>query len=504
MAADLLTEPRRNGPPSGSAARGVAVTTVALMAGRLLTLVAGIVTVALASRYLGLRPFGALTTGMAYAALFAVMTDLGLSTVVTREVSRDPDNEHQVLGTGLGIGFLLAVVAISLGLGLMTVVYGGPGNAAVRQAIVILLVQVLVAPLTGISRAFFTARQRGYVIAVGDGTLSVGMAVFTAIAVVLGLGYHAVLIGIGASYVVQALVLTAIALRAGARMRPGRWGGLRLIALALPLGGVLLLNYLYFRLDVLLLSWLKGDVDVAVYGLAYRVLEGLMVLPSYLMLALFPTIVRNEDDRPRLAAIVGVALSGMEAAALGMAALMAIFSREIVLVIGGAEFYRAAPVLAVLAVALAISYLNGVYGGALMALGRQRILLWLSLAPLVVNLIANLALIPPLGVDGAAIAVVLSEIVGFVVIRTYYVRVAGAPIAVKHGRILVAATVLVALAVAKFTLDLHSAPLAVALVGGTVGALLYARALLLLGAVPSAILEHLPLPDLILQTRRRR
>jgi len=61
--------------------------------------------------------------------------------------------------------------------------------------------------------------------------------------------------------------------------------------------------------------------------------------------------------------------------------------------------------------------------------------------------------------------------------------------------------VFAALAVVKFAADLHSAPLAIALVGSAVGAVLYAGALLLLGAVPSAILEHIPLPDPFLRPR---
>lgn len=504
MAPDLGTEPRAARPVADGGGRAVATTTGALMFGRVLTLVAGIVTVGLASHYLGLRPFGALTTGMAYAALFAVMTDLGLSTVVTREIARDPENEHHVLGTALGIGFLLALAAIGLGLGLMGLIYGGLHNAATRQAIVILLVQVLVAPLTGVTRAFFTARQRGYLIAAGDVTLSVSMATFTAIAVLGQLGYRTVVFAIGASYVAQALVMSTIALGAGARVRPVRGGSLRLIALALPLGGTLLLNYLYFRLDVLLLSWLKGDVDVAVYGLAYRVLEGLMVLPTYVMLALFPIIARSENDRPRLAATTGVALAGLEPAAVGMAALVAIFSPEIVVILGGHKYHSAAPVLAVLALALAISYLSGVYGNALMALGRQRTLLWISLGPLLVNLIANLGLIPPLGVNGAAIAVVISEVVGLLAVRAYYVRVAGPPSRPAHARILIAGLPLAAMAALKFGLGIHTAPLLVVLVGGALGAVLYAGALLLLGAVPSAILDQIPLSHRLPKPLRRR
>jgi O-antigen/teichoic acid export membrane protein len=489
---------------TGVEARGVAVTTAALLFGRVLTLVAGIVTVGLVSHYLGLVDFGALTTAMAYAALFAVMTDLGLSTVVTREIARDPENEHHVLGTALGIGLALALVAVALGLALMTLIYGGHENTPTRQAIVILLVQVLVAPFTGVARAFFIARQRGYLIAAGDVTLSAGMAVLTGVVAAAHLGFRAVAIAMAGGYVLQAAVMGAIAVRAGARARPARRGSWRLIGLALPLGGTLLLNYLYFRLDVLLLSWMKSDVAVGRYGLAYRVLEGLMVLPTYVMLALFPAIARSENDRPRLAATVGAALAGLEPAALGMAGLMAIFSREIVVVLGGPKYAAAAPALAILAVALAISYLSGVYGNALMALGRQRTLLWLSFGPLVANLVFNLALIPAFSVNGAAIAVVVSEIVGLFVIREYYVRIAGTPAAVRHAPILAAGVVLGALAAVKFALDLKSAPLAVVLVGGSLGSVLYAAALLWLGAVPPVILDQIPLSDRFLKALTRR
>jgi O-antigen/teichoic acid export membrane protein len=462
--------------------------------GRGIALVAGIATITLASRYLGLVHFGALTAGMAYSSLFALVTDLGLSTVATREIARDPARERDVLGNVLGMGMLCAVASAGLGLLLMEVVYGGSRDGATRQAIVILLAQVFAAPLTGAARAFFTARQRGYLIAFGDLALAFGMAVFTAIAVAGHLGYHAVVIAITGGYIAQAAVMALVALAGGIRFGYDRRSSVLLVRMALPLAGTLLLNYLYFRLDVLLLSWIKTDVDVARYGLAYRVLEGLMVLPGYVMLALFPTIARSEGDRHRLAATVGAALGGLEAIALPIAALLAIFSPEIVVLLGGQKYAAAAPVLAILAGALALSYLNGVFGNALMALGRQRTLLWLTMATLGVNVAANLALIPPLGITGAAIAVVISEVVAFLVVRAFYIRVAGAPLRPPHLRILAAGMALGVLAVLKFALPLGSKPLLVVTVGGLLGGLVYSALLLRLGALPVSITSRLPVP----------
>lgn len=478
----------------GKLVRNVAFTTGSLVAARGVALVAGIATVTLASRYLGLAHFGALSAGMAFASLFALLTDMGLSTMATREIVRDPTREHHVLGNVVGMGLLCAVASAGLGLALMEVIYGGAGDAPTRQAIVILLAQVLVAPVSGAARAFFTARQRGYLIAFGDLALAAGMAVFTAIAVLGHLGYRGVVIGVTAGYVAQALVMALVALRTGLRLSYGGAGGMALVRMALPLAGTMLLNYLYFRLDVLLLSWIKTDVDVARYGLAYRVLEGLIVLPGYVMLALFPTITRSEHDRARLSATVGAALGALEAIALPLTALLAIFAPEIVVVLGGQKYSPAGPVLAILAVALGLSYLNGVFGSALLALGHQRRLLWLTAAALLINLGVNLLLIPPWGIVGAAVAVAVSEVAALAIVRGFYVRVAGHPARPSHWRILAAGLPLGLLAALKFGLPLGSKPLLVVAVGFPLGGLVYCALLLRLGALPAAVTSRLRLP----------
>jgi O-antigen/teichoic acid export membrane protein len=503
---DLTTaaEPPPAAAPDEGLTRNVAVTTGTLVGARVIALVAGIATITLASRYLGLSHFGALTTAMAYASLFALLTDLGLSTVATREIARDPTRERHVLGNVLGMGLLVSAASAGIGVALMEAIYPGAANAATREAIVILLVQVFAAPFTAATRAFFAARQRGYLIAAGDLALAVGMAAFTAIAVAGHLGFRAVVIAITGGYVLQAVVMMGIALANGVRIGFNRRAGIALVVLAVPLAGTLLINYLYFRLDVLLLSWMKSDADVARYGLAYRVLEGLMVLPGYLMLALFPTIARNEDDKSRLSVTIGSALTVLEAIGVPLSALVAIFSPQIVVLLGGHKYASAAPVLAILSLALFLSYVNGVFGNALMAMGRQRRLFWLAAATLVVNVVVNLALIPPLGPNGAAIAVVISEVVAVLLIRRYYVQVAGPPVSAAHRKVIAAGASLAVLAAVKFALPLGSQPLLVATVGGLLGVLVYGALLLRLGVLPPSIAHRIPSPKWLLPTHPHR
>jgi O-antigen/teichoic acid export membrane protein len=473
-------------------ARKVAATTASLVAGRMLTLLAGIGATALASRYLGLEGFGALTLGMAIVSLVALLTDLGMSTMAAREIAREPEREREIIGNVRSLGLAFSVGAALLLVGVAEVAYSGNGD--VRRAILVLSLQLLTAPFVGAARAHFQASQRGPLIAIGDVALAVAMFGGSLIAYEADLGFTAMVGAVAAGYVAQALTMTALmpsALRLAWVARGDTWG--LLLRISLPLGATMIVNYLYFRLDVVLLSILKGEDDVAVYGLAYRVLEGLMVLPAYFMLALFPEIARLTGQRERVDGIVNAALGVMEAIALPLVLVFAMFADDVIRVIAGDDFSDAAWVLRILTVALGVSYLSGVYGNALPALGRQNQLFRWSLVVLGANLVVNLALIPPFGVVGAAIAVVLSELIGFAVVRHLYGQVGRAPWPSFEPRMLLAG-LLMAAAMAPLLLvpNGFAGSLVAVAVGGALGGLVYAAALIALRAVPAAVVPYLP------------
>lgn len=467
----------------------VAVTTASLVVGRVLAVLAGIVSVALATRYLGVTGFGALTLAMAIAAFVALLTDLGLSTMAAREIAASPAEEREIVGNVLTLGLAVAVGATLLLLATAEVAYAHDDQ--VRRALLVLSAQVLCAPFVGVARAHFQAAQRGQFIALGDVALAAGMLGGTAVAVAADLGFTGLVAGVASGYVLQALALTAVMPRdLRFAWTGGRWG--RLLAVALPLGGTMVLNYLYFRLDVFLLSVLRDKEAVAVYGLAYRVLEGLMVLPAYFMFALFPEIARSRTDRLRVDAIVDAAMRTLEALALPIVLLGIVFADDIVAVIGDPGFEGASAVLRLLMLALGISYLNGVYGNALPALGRQGQMFRWSAVVLAVNLVVNLALIPPLGVRGAAIAVVVSEAAAFFAVRGLYRPGGTAPRLLSDPRILLAAAVMVACVAPKFLLpDDFGTALPTVIVGGLFGLAVYGGALVGLRAVPPPVAAQL-------------
>jgi O-antigen/teichoic acid export membrane protein len=475
-----------------SLARTVAVTTVSLVAGRIVALLAGIGATAIASRYLGLDGFGALTLAMAIVSLLALLTDLGMSTMAVREIARAPQLERRIVGNVRTLGLAFSACASVLLVGIAEVAYAD--QSLVRHAILILSVQLLTSPLLSSARAHLQARQLGPRIALGDVALALAMFGASAGAAAADLGFEAMVAAVSFGYLAQAVTLTAL-------MRPdtrwawnvGRKSWRVLLVISLPFGATVIVNYLYFRLDVVLLSLISGTRDVAVYGLAYRVLEGLMVLPSYFMFALFPEIARLAGERERVDGIVRAALATMEALALPLVLFFFVFAGDVVRLIGGGAYADAAWVVRILMLALAISYLSGVYGHALPALGLQNMLFRWSLVVLGVNLAVNLALIPSFDVIGAAMAVVISEAVAFAVVRHLYSRAGTPPKPRVNPRMMLAGALMVA-AVAPMLLfgDDAGTTLAALALGSVVGSAVYVLALLALHAVPEPIAVHLP------------
>ena len=74
-----------------SARRLVASNTAVQVAGKGATLAIGLASIAIVTRYLGPDEYGRYTLALTYMQLFAVLADVGLFTIVVREISRQPE-----------------------------------------------------------------------------------------------------------------------------------------------------------------------------------------------------------------------------------------------------------------------------------------------------------------------------------------------------------------------------------------------------------------------------
>ena len=474
----------------------VAVNASALAAVRVASSLIGVVSVGVSTRYLGVDAFGALTAAIAFQAVATTLNEIGLSTIGAREIAKRPEDTQRIAGTLITAGLGFSVLAGVVGLGIAFALYGRGGDELTWQAIPLLLLTLPLAAPSGAVSAVLVARQQAALAALGAVAGTVVTLAGVVIAAELDAGFTALVLAYVAAAVAHTAVMVALA--AGkVRLRPSRDRALttRLIRWALPLGAATIVHSLYWRIDLILLSLLSSDAQVALYGLAYRVVDALVALPGFVTITLLPEFSRLVQQPGRFEQAVEKGFRVFLVAAAAVIALFVAFASEIVEVVGGEDFQDSAHVLQILMIGVALIYLSSIFGHAFTAQNRQRELLWLSLVLLPSNVALNLLLIPAWGATGAAAAFAATELVHLTGIMLLYRRFGRVPRPKRWAGVLVAVAAVALVGLAKLLPPIsHADPVLVLLVGGSAAAALYVATLYALGSMPPELHRQFVLP----------
>ena len=201
-------------------------------------------------------------------------------------------------------------------------------------------------------------------------------------------------------------VLTAIGLLVRAGVRP--WPRLHLAIVREAIGFGMrghigrLATLLTWRLDVMILSTLASVEVVGCYAVASKVAELFRPLGASLTFVLRPLIASLSAAEARVRGLVlyrRVFLINLAAVAI-----MAIVGGQLIVTLFGPEFAPAVPAFQILLIGLAAQGADPVLNGYYVGIGRPEYNTYTALAGLAVTIVADIALIPPYGLVGAAVA----------------------------------------------------------------------------------------------------
>ena len=165
------------------------------------------------------------------------------------------------------------------------------------------------------------------------------------------------------------------------------------------------INQMTFLLDVFLVGVFVGSsLDVASYKVATMLPEGMLFIPTSLIIFVLPYFVEHNHDRDwfreKSRIFIG---AGMVLYAL-LSVLLVVFAPLVIKVLWGSEYVDAVFAFRLLAVCFAFSALRTSCTNLLCALRAVKSNLVVSAVSLVVNAALCLLLIPQYGINGAAAA----------------------------------------------------------------------------------------------------
>jgi O-antigen/teichoic acid export membrane protein len=377
------------------------------------------------ARELGQEGFGAFIFALSLALLTTAVAGFGFEDLIGRDVSREPAVAPRLMTDALLARAVSGLLAVAVA---VAIAWVGGSDADVRLVVALLALAAALETTSKVFHATFQGLddlrpvaaalilQRIFTAVVGVSLLLAGQGVVTMALVYLA---GAVL---AQAYVALRLV------RRGVRpeRRPSVARSATLVRASAALGITVVLDTVLFRIDATMLSFMKTDEDVGIYGAAYRLLESTLFLSWAFVAALLPTLSRlSATTSPSVGDVYELGTKLIVTALLPLGTGFALFAGPVVDLLYGAQYEEAVSAVRLLGGAAALYGIAFLSASTLIAQRRQAVLPWATGAVLVVNVTLNLVLIPPLSYDGAALATSISQLLIAVVLSVAVWRVTG-------------------------------------------------------------------------------
>lgn len=392
-----------------SITRMVAKNTGFLLLGRGVTKIISFFILLYIARYLGPTDFGKFSFVFAFIYFFGFITEIGIHDILVREAAKEPDNAGKLIGNATIVKVVLSFIAL---LSAIVAINLMDYPESTKNALYIASLGLVATCLNPFGIIYEINLKMEYSV-----FFSVASRIFFLLFVfIAGLRNSTLIVFVFASVAADFLETLLMILFSGKFVKTKFNLELditkRILREALPVAVASVFTMIYFRIDVVMLSILKGDIDVGFYSAAYRLTEAFIFLPSVLITSIFPLMSKyNKNSQTLFNDIYTHSFKYLLASGLLMGVIITFLAERIILSIYGVEYYQSIKVLQILIWATSIMYVNVLLGSTYISSGHQNIIAKVSAFAALFNVGLNLLLIPSFTYVGAALATVATEFV---------------------------------------------------------------------------------------------
>jgi O-antigen/teichoic acid export membrane protein len=413
--------------------RRLATTGAAYTAASIVSKLIAVALLPLYTRYLTTADYGAAEVMFAAVVSASIVVRLGTIEALLRFYYRDGEDPARVVSTSFAALFWVSTAAA-----LVALPFAGSISEALLDESAPDLARISIGGLWVLTMFEYLLtlfrleeRARAYFVTT---MLSVLAAIALTVVLVVGQGEGArgLLLGSyasGAAFVIGLVVLQ--------RRRLSLWIDRdllrRLMRFGLPTMPAELSLYGLNFVDRIIIVHAAGLPEAGLYSLAVKFAQGVNVLVRGFQLAWPPLAysIRDDDEARRVyATVVTLFAAGCAFVVAGMWLL----SRWIVRALAAPEFYGSYKAIGLVATGVTLYALYMVLVVILGRTGRTEFNFPATAAALAANIALNLALVPPLGIVGAGIALVASYLVVLALMYTFTQRLF--PVPYEWGRLL--------------------------------------------------------------------
>lgn len=369
-------------------------------------------TVFLASN-LGVDNFGVYVTALAYYSLFSSLTDFGFNRYLIREGAKDPLSINNFI-------FHIATLRIFVTLLFFVIfsfwIYNFDSNH-LRATLSILAVFALIPHSVSLTLdSVLIAKQKLNLSGIGWFILSLANALTGFLLIEKGYGVFGPIIALTLSQLIYLFALLYFAKIKTLVFSTSMNKIKEIVNGSLPYGILGVLGLVYFKIDILLLSYLKGVEETGLYGVAYRFLEAIIFIPNAVSAALFPVMARlhgsgSADLKKIYIQSSKIMLLATVPIMIGFFFVLPYFIKYFL-----PQYLPSIAAIQILTLAIPFMFIQVPAINVLFSSDKYlKTIIFISFFTIAFNIILNLIFIPKYGFIGASWITVVSEVTTFII-----------------------------------------------------------------------------------------
>lgn len=388
----------------------IARNTIVQLIGKSISTILGLAAVMIMTRYLGREGYGQYTTIIAFLQFFGIIIDFGLTLSTTQLISQPGADEKKIVSNIFTLRFWSAL--IFLGIAPLVAVFF-PYEPLVKIGILLTTLSFFFIALQQVQVGIFQKylRMDKVMIAeiIGRVALVVGVAsvAFAGKNILWVMG--AIILGSFCSWLAT-FIFTRRYIKYTWDYDFQIWK--KIIITSWPIGVSIIFNLVYLKADTIILSVVRSQAEVGLYGAPYRVIDILTMIPMMFAGLLLPTFTLKwaEKNLSDFRNVFQMTFNVMAIFALPIVVGTQFIGEGLMVLIAGEEFLISGSLLKILILAQGAIFFGTIFGHLVVALNKQLAMLWGYVITAILSLAAYFIFIPKYSYYGAAWATVFSEV----------------------------------------------------------------------------------------------
>lgn len=380
-----------------------------IMVGRIVHMLLSFLIGVLTARCLGPDNYGLLNYATAYTTFFTAFCTLGINAVIVKNFIDNPSEEGETIGTTLVLRLVSSGLSLYTIIGIVKII---DGNEPVTLIVVSFYCLSLVFQVFDTFNYWFQSKLLSKYYAIATMISYAVASAYRGVLLILGKSVQWFAIANSIDYCIVAILLYVFyKMNRGPKLSFSKKKAKELLGISYSYILSSLMVAIYGATDKLMLKQMMDEASVGYYSLAVSISTIWAFILSAIIDSLKPSIMRYHNENKELYEKTNRLLYALVfyislIASLGITVIAPLFIR----ILYGEEFLLTVAPLRIVVWYVAFSYLGVARDAWVVCEKKQKYLKYLYAGSAVLNVLLNFLLIPVIGVCGASLASLITQI----------------------------------------------------------------------------------------------